>query len=71
MSTVQLHPVLPSQYTSEQTPLIQAHTLLTCQQPQTPVKNIVPREINKRRAYFISGHIQKINSAPDGALASR
>lgn len=54
-----------------QTPLVQPKALLTRQQPNTPIEDIVPREIDQRRAHFLVRHEQEIDPSPHLSLVRR
>ena len=51
--------------------LIQPHPLLTRQQSNTAIEDIVPGKVDEGSTHFIPGDEQEVDAAPDGSLQAR
>jgi len=57
-------PVLSSKDILPQPSLIQTHPVFACQQPNTPVEDVVTSEVYESSADLVPGHQQKIDTTP-------
>jgi len=65
LSLAKFHPCRSPHHIPIQPSLIESHASLRRQKSDTPIKNLIPREINQRRAQLTGRRKMKINSPPE------